>query len=138
MSITPRTLSYTRPRKVGYRKTDIKVQSRRTPAQMPEMRLVLTLPSNLGFGIPPGPVKGIPSVNMVAGNRAEVLGRNKAYVCEVAAKFIRTIAKGRQGERFEATLWRGDEKVPGQIVVMSGNPAVLIDGLAMRPLFFEN
>lgn len=138
MSITPRSLSYTRPKKVGYRKTDIKVQSRRTPAQMPEFKLVLTLPTNLAFGIPPGPVKGCESVKMVAGNRAEVSGKGKDWVCEQAAKFTRLIAKGRQGERFEATLWRGEQRVPGQIVVMSGNPAVLIDGLAMRPLFFEN
>lgn len=138
MSITPRTLSYTRPRRVGYRKTDIKVQSRRTPAAMPDFKMVLNIPTNLGMGIPPGPVKGAEQVRMVAGNRAEIVGKNKNWLCEQAAKFIRTIAKKHQADRIQASIWRGDEQLKGQIVFMTGNPAVMIDGMAMRPIFFEN
>ena len=138
MSITPRTLSYKRPQKVGYRKTDIKVQSRRTPAQMPEMRMELSLPTNLVFGMPPGPVKGAEQVRMVAGNRAEIKGKDRNYLCEQAAKFIRLIAKKHQADRIQASIWRGDEQLKGQIVFMTGSPAVMIDGMAMRPLYFEN
>lgn len=143
--------AYRRPQKVGYRKTAVKVEHRRTPDVMPDWKLVLQLPTNVAFGLAPGPVPGVPHVTMISGGRAEIVGKNKQWCCDQAAAFIKKVANGYPGGRIQATMTREGEgpshtlsgprdagdRLSGEIVFMTGYPAVLIDGLAMRPMFYE-
>lgn len=119
------------------RKTAVKVEHRRAPHEMPDLRMVLHLPASIAFGLAPGPVPGVLGVNMIDGNRAQIVGKNKAWLCDRAASFIRKVAKGRPGSRFSAVIWRGEDKMTGEILFVSGNPAVVIDGFAMHTVFYE-
>ena len=135
MSMLDRRAIYERPKVVGYRKTNRKVATRNVA---PDLKMVLHLPTSIGFGLCPGPVKGVLGVRVINDNQAEIVGKTKAWVCETAAKFIRKIAAKRQGERIQATMWRGDERLVGEITFVSGNPAVIIDGFAMRTAYYES
>lgn len=146
-----RALDPTRP---AGRKTAVKVEHRRASHEMPDWRLRFALPAAFGFGFVPGPVLGVVGVHIVQdagrGLYVEIVGKNAQWICDRVAAFIRKHAKGRPGMRISATMardgepnatpsapGRAGERRAGEIIFVTGNPAVVIDGFAMHTLFFE-
>jgi hypothetical protein len=120
------------------RKTHVRVLRRRTKAEMPEQRLRFQLPTDVGFGLAPGPVKGLIGVSVQPCGIVEVIGRDRDFICQQAAALIRREAKDRVARRIFASWQRGEEaKEEFEIVWMTGDPAVAIFGTAMRPFFAE-
>lgn len=94
----------------GYRKTDRRIENRREPEEMPDWRMTFRLPSHIAFAVSPG-VACMSGVIAKEDGRVEIVGRNRDWVVEQAAKFLAGIA-AKQEFTVSGTLWRSDEPSP--------------------------
>lgn len=123
----------------GFRKTSIeRKRSRAVPRETPEHRLRFQLPSTVAFGLAVGPVSGLIGVYVEPESIVVVTGKDRDFICRQAAALIKGLAAGRPPGRIHASLSRGTEApAEFEIAWMSGDPAVMIQGTAMRPFFAE-
>lgn len=122
----------------GFRKTDVQVLRRRRAHEMPEQVLSFRLPASFSLAVVPGPVTGLIGVKLTDGGKVEVSGRNREFVLRQAALLIKREAVGKPAGRIFAEWSRpGEPPQEFEIVWMTGEPAVMIDGYAMRPIFIE-